>query len=200
MSVYCRVCCLDLRRRAFVCFTRARSARLVASRLIDPPSRAMRFETTLRSSPPRRSPDVGVPLSRVLLPSVGGRVRRPAAPRALVLLPLPSVVLVVVALLLAVTRRARLVVVPPVVVPAVVAAGVPRPLVRVLLEGGDADGEGDEKRARGDEAEALPLDEARGIESGARSRGAPVALEGGCLLYTSPSPRDQRGSRMPSSA
>ena len=28
-----------------------------------------------------------------------------------------------------------------------------------------------------------------------------VAREGsGCLLYTSPSPRDQRGSRMPSSA
>ena len=26
------------------------------------------------------------------------------------------------------------------------------------------------------------------------------ALVGGCLLYTSPSPRDQRGSRMPSSA
>ena len=26
------------------------------------------------------------------------------------------------------------------------------------------------------------------------------ALSGGCLLYTSPSPRDQRGSRMPSSA
>ena len=26
------------------------------------------------------------------------------------------------------------------------------------------------------------------------------ALTGGCLLYTSPSPRDQRGSRMPSSA
>ena len=25
-------------------------------------------------------------------------------------------------------------------------------------------------------------------------------LVGGCLLYTSPSPRDQRGSRMPSSA
>ena len=25
-------------------------------------------------------------------------------------------------------------------------------------------------------------------------------LQGGCLLYTSPSPRDQRGSRMPSSA
>ena len=28
-----------------------------------------------------------------------------------------------------------------------------------------------------------------------------IAMErGGCLLYTSPSPRDQRGSRMPSSA
>ena len=27
-----------------------------------------------------------------------------------------------------------------------------------------------------------------------------VTLFGGCLLYTSPSPRDQRGSRMPSSA
>ena len=29
---------------------------------------------------------------------------------------------------------------------------------------------------------------------------APVALPGGCLLYTSPSPRDKRQSRMPSSA
>ena len=27
-----------------------------------------------------------------------------------------------------------------------------------------------------------------------------VKLNGNCLLYTSPSPRDQRGSRMPSSA
>ena len=27
-----------------------------------------------------------------------------------------------------------------------------------------------------------------------------IAFPGGCLLYTSPSPRDQRGSRMPSSA
>ena len=27
-----------------------------------------------------------------------------------------------------------------------------------------------------------------------------AALIGACLLYTSPSPRDQRGSRMPSSA
>ena len=29
---------------------------------------------------------------------------------------------------------------------------------------------------------------------------APIYLEKICLLYTSPSPRDQRGSRMPSSA
>ena len=29
---------------------------------------------------------------------------------------------------------------------------------------------------------------------------AAAAFEGACLLYTSPSPRDQRGSRMPSSA
>ena len=27
-----------------------------------------------------------------------------------------------------------------------------------------------------------------------------ASLQNGCLLYTSPSPRDQRGSRMPSSA
>ena len=27
-----------------------------------------------------------------------------------------------------------------------------------------------------------------------------IVFTGGCLLYTSPSPRDQRGSRMPSSA
>ena len=27
-----------------------------------------------------------------------------------------------------------------------------------------------------------------------------ILIDGGCLLYTSPSPRDQRGSRMPSSA
>ena len=31
-------------------------------------------------------------------------------------------------------------------------------------------------------------------------RGWAVVLQPGCLLYTSPSPRDQRGSRMPSSA
>ena len=31
-------------------------------------------------------------------------------------------------------------------------------------------------------------------------RDAPRTLESLCLLYTSPSPRDQRGSRMPSSA
>ena len=30
--------------------------------------------------------------------------------------------------------------------------------------------------------------------------GSPIDLSNNCLLYTSPSPRDQRGSRMPSSA
>ena len=32
------------------------------------------------------------------------------------------------------------------------------------------------------------------------ARGQAMDLTLGCLLYTSPSPRDQRGSRMPSSA
>ena len=32
------------------------------------------------------------------------------------------------------------------------------------------------------------------------SKYTPITLHEGCLLYTSPSPRDQRGSRMPSSA
>ena len=36
--------------------------------------------------------------------------------------------------------------------------------------------------------------------AGGKSCVAEVALLRGCLLYTSPSPRDQRGSRMPSSA
>ena len=34
----------------------------------------------------------------------------------------------------------------------------------------------------------------------AQTAAAKDALDAGCLLYTSPSPRDQRGSRMPSSA
>ena len=37
-------------------------------------------------------------------------------------------------------------------------------------------------------------------EVGASSSEAPAAIPMACLLYTSPSPRDQRGSRMPSSA
>ena len=40
------------------------------------------------------------------------------------------------------------------------------------------------------------VDEARQAEL----LGALSAESGSCLLYTSPSPRDQRGSRMPSSA
>ena len=38
----------------------------------------------------------------------------------------------------------------------------------------------------------------RGADS--RPQLSPVAMAKDCLLYTSPSPRDQRGSRMPSSA
>ena len=34
----------------------------------------------------------------------------------------------------------------------------------------------------------------------AEDMGGPSPDDSGCLLYTSPSPRDQRGSRMPSSA
>ena len=46
---------------------------------------------------------------------------------------------------------------------------------------------------QGDFVEALPLWD-RFLEQ------APESGPKGCLLYTSPSPRDQRGSRMPSSA
>ena len=37
-------------------------------------------------------------------------------------------------------------------------------------------------------------------KSAGKTRGKPKGWTQGCLLYTSPSPRDQRGSRMPSSA
>ena len=39
-----------------------------------------------------------------------------------------------------------------------------------------------------------------GAEIENREKGLDVDHYGPCLLYTSPSPRDQRGSRMPSSA
>ena len=47
-------------------------------------------------------------------------------------------------------------------------------------------------------AEVEPLDESAVMEIAAQIQAEP-AIEA-CLLYTSPSPRDQRGSRMPSSA
>ena len=46
-------------------------------------------------------------------------------------------------------------------------------------------------------ADEPPSDPAASLSS---SRGGPGPGPGPCLLYTSPSPRDQRGSRMPSSA
>ena len=39
-----------------------------------------------------------------------------------------------------------------------------------------------------------------GLNSGTTVVASEVGNSDGCLLYTSPSPRDQRGSRMPSSA
>ena len=39
-----------------------------------------------------------------------------------------------------------------------------------------------------------------GQEFGVRKTSAQITKNYDCLLYTSPSPRDQRGSRMPSSA
>ena len=50
----------------------------------------------------------------------------------------------------------------------------------------------------------VPLDENGHVTDDTRIRGAlptlKAILEKGCLLYTSPSPRDQLVSRMPSSA
>ena len=40
----------------------------------------------------------------------------------------------------------------------------------------------------------------RAVILGPTGRNLAAGMSGGCLLYTSPSPRDQRGSRMPSSA
>ena len=42
--------------------------------------------------------------------------------------------------------------------------------------------------------------QARELQSSLRQRGVEATSYVACLLYTSPSPRDQRGSRMPSSA
>ena len=49
------------------------------------------------------------------------------------------------------------------------------------------------------EPEAAAESEASGGPADEKSETTSAAPEG-CLLYTSPSPRDQRGSRMPSSA
>ena len=67
--------------------------------------------------------------------------------------------------------------------------GVPFDVFAVLVEGGGTD------------ALQLTASEGRLEDVGGVDR--PLSSAGtdqGCLLYTSPSPRDQRGSRMPSSA
>ena len=80
-------------------------------------------------------------------------------------------------------------------------AGASRPIIRG--QGGDrvrvlTNGVGsiDASSASPDHAVAVEPAQAERIEV---LRGASL-LRYGCLLYTSPSPRDQRGSRMPSSA
>ena len=53
-----------------------------------------------------------------------------------------------------------------------------------------------------DKVKATPKGNAYCIGNGPSRKGFDLSLlkSTGCLLYTSPSPRDQRGSRMPSSA
>ena len=46
----------------------------------------------------------------------------------------------------------------------------------------------------------MPNKQFREMKKGIDASYKDFAREWGCLLYTSPSPRDQRGSRMPSSA
>ena len=53
-------------------------------------------------------------------------------------------------------------------------------------------------RKRGEKSMMLKL--AGELSDAAEKRGTAVKKRDDCLLYTSPSPRDQRGSRMPSSA
>ena len=48
--------------------------------------------------------------------------------------------------------------------------------------------------------QAVPASTQEGGEQTAYDFGVSYAPSASCLLYTSPSPRDQRGSRMPSSA
>ena len=54
--------------------------------------------------------------------------------------------------------------------------------------------------AKRDDVELLPHIENKGYGAALISGFQYAAEHGFCLLYTSPSPRDQRGSRMPSSA
>ena len=86
---------------------------------------------------------------------------------------------------------------------AVVVAAGPEETVKLLrrsqLDGGGAVGRGISDHP----SVALPLLDLRGAAppaAAAAAAAAAGALLLGCLLYTSPSPRDQRGSRMPSSA
>ena len=70
--------------------------------------------------------------------------------------------------------------------------------IAALREAGERlaeDASGDGENGQGEQSA-----ENEGDDPFGRQDGADGGLDTDCLLYTSPSPRDQRGSRMPSSA
>ena len=73
--------------------------------------------------------------------------------------------------------------------------------VLLVAQGGGREvREAEEVPPRGLRLTTVPLEEVGQQPAGLLLVVAIVAFLGDCLLYTSPSPRDQRGSRMPSSA
>ena len=69
-----------------------------------------------------------------------------------------------------------------------------------LLEMATADTDGTKHWGSSGAVVSSPVADARVIPYGAETSTEVEATAYACLLYTSPSPRDQRGSRMPSSA
>ena len=77
----------------------------------------------------------------------------------------------------------------------------PEEIEAVDLESADSDIDDNDDAEDDDEGTGDPLDEEGDIAADYLEELLDIAdLDGDCLLYTSPSPRDQRGSRMPSSA
>ena len=67
------------------------------------------------------------------------------------------------------------------------------PVECLVIDDGSADRTAEVARSAG--AEVISLEQNQGLGAAVR-----VGLSEGCLLYTSPSPRDRQKSRMPSSA